>query len=248
MKSRPLIFTGILAITIASFFLLKTEQVSSAEEATPERCLTEVVDKLGDVHDEFRAHVFGSRTNENGGYSILSGGTWNRAVPGILETKERLASELVWPIVESYRVYRCHSIAVCQAMQQSFTSTEATGFSINTLGCAPRTVSRLLSCSFQQNPALNVTGQSIAQLTEQCGTLVQDSLNVERSILRMAISYDSGYRAALQLGGMIDWMQKDLPTSALAPLRDMVRLLGKLHEIPCFIGQCDQPNVEHHGL
>lgn len=200
-----------------------------------------MVSELGTVHDEFRAHIFGARSNpKGGGVTVLTGGSAAAPVKGILETKGRMSSELIAPVVESYRVLRCRSIAVCMAMQQSFGNGRSP-VAVEPLGCGAATVPRFGECRFaNSDSSLQQTQQA---LTVACATLVERSLKVERAVLTAAMSYDSGYRAALQIGGMIDWMQQDLPTAAIKPIRDMIGLLGKLHEIPCFIGQCDAPDT-----
>jgi hypothetical protein len=58
------------------------------------------------------------------------------------------------------------------------------------------------------------------------------------------VAYDSGYRSLLQLSGMVDWMLEGFPTETVKAVSDMVNMLGKLHQIPCFIGQCDNPDTE----
>ncbi len=236
----PRIFIG--AITLSSLLLLTVFRLEGANgegEASTEACRSKTVTELGNVHDEFRAHVFGARDG-----IVLTGGSMDdeQTIPGILETKGRLTSELIEPVIESYRVLRCRSIAVCKAMEQSFPGNGGVPLTIDTLGCAPQLIESYGECSLnsEQDPAMS---SNVPELIGECGRLVEKSLKAERAVLTLAFSYDSGYRAALQLGGMIDWMKEDAPTKLLEPIRGMVNMLGKLHEIPCFIGQCDNPDT-----
>ncbi len=223
---------------VVSILPVASSDVFAAIEISQQSCRTKIVEEMSTVHDEYRAHLFGSRSDMGGAFSVLTGGKSEAAHVGILETKGRLTSELIAPLVESYRVYRCHASAVCAAAGRSFGSTDPT-VTVKTLGCASETLPTYPQCNFQKNGSAADT----TAITGECQRLVVQSLAAERAVLHLAVAYDTGYRAALQLGGMIDLMQQDLPSSVLKPIRDMVSLLGKLHIIPCFIGQCDNPNT-----
>lgn len=214
------------------------EPVRSAPDVTVEGCRARVLSEMGDVRDEYRAHVFGARKVSSTRADILTGGSVKDPVKGILETKGRLTSELVSPAVESYRVLRCRMHAVCLTMQHSFDLNPNTSVQISDLGCADRSMRSYGECSFTQTA---FTGTDRSALESECGSLFTQSMKTERSVLLLAFGYDSGYRSGLQLSGMIDWFQGDFPDEVLKPIRDMVSMLGKLHEIPCFIGQCDLP-------
>ncbi len=232
---------GLLAsLGIVITFFTSNARVSSQTSASPELCRARFIEELGKVHDTYRAHVFGAREGGDDGLGVLlSGGSVSGDAigKGIFETKGRLSSELIEPIVESYRVLRCRSIAICNAMKASNKQDGETPLTIDTLGCAAETIDRYAECRKTKEDLT----MDIPHLVLECGRTVARSLAAERATLRLALSYDSGYRASLQLGGMIDWMQEDAPTAVLAPLQSMVNMLGKLHEIPCFIGQCDDP-------
>ncbi len=214
---------------------------SAQVTATKEGCRARIVDELSAAQLEYRAHVFGSRKDRDNTFTVLTGGETNAQYRGIFETQGRLTSELVWPLVESYRVLRCRSTAVCEAAKQSFGVTNQM-LNVRPIGCERQQIQSYDECSFISS-AGTAPQSDLAGVQQECGVLVGESLKAERSVLRLAVSYDSGYRAALQLGGMIDWMQEDLPSKALKPVRDMINLLGKLHEIPCFIGECDSPDT-----
>lgn len=232
--------SGLLSFALALGLLLPgASGTAQTPTASAVACRARAVNELGRVHDEFRARIFGSRFDRNGYATALTGGFVEDEHEGILETKGRLTSELVTPIVESYRAYRCRSISVCEAMKQSFQTPFP--LTIQPLGCKSLNIESFNECQFTANDKGTPAEES--QLISECGQLVETSLQAERAILKLAVAYDSGYRAALQIGGMLEWMQEDLPDNALKPVRDMINLLGKLHEIPCFIAQCDNPDA-----
>lgn len=236
---------GFLTLSVFGVFvLLQTHAAVGADEATPASCRTRIVDELGTLRDDFRAHVFGSRRYASNQFELLTGGPAAAARTGILETKGRLTSELVTPVVESYRVLQCRMNAVCNAMNQSFAVAGNTPLTLRQFGCTDGSVGSFGECSFKDRP---FTQKEFDDLAQECARLVTTSLGAERSVLTLAFSYDSGYRSMLQFAGMIDWFQGDLPRETMQPLRDMVKMLGKLHEIPCFIGQCDRPDTSAIG-
>ncbi len=241
MKIRRFITIGSGMMTLLSIVIVSSvDTVRSAPLATTTACYEQVSKAMSGVHDEFRAVVFGSREDNDGKFTVLTGGFSQAEHVGILETRERLSSELVEPTVESYRVLRCRMSAVCEAMKASYEVSGGSTLTVKQLGCSDQTGRSFDQCSFKES---GMTQQDVTNLATECKRLVIKSLETERAALHLAFSYDSGYRALLQLSGMVDWFQGDFPDEVLKPIRDMVNLLGKLHEIPCFIGQCDRPDT-----
>lgn len=201
-------------------------------------CRDFITDKLSTVHDTYRSVLFGSREDEDGKFIANTGGEVDAARKGIFETRYRETSELIWALVESYRVLRCQNLYVCEVMQKSFDNALDDAFEIDLLGCEGEVLTPYDECTFVDENLL----PDVGVLTKKCQQLVEDTLAMEQAILRLAVAYDSGYRASLQFVGMTDWMMKDFPERAFVPLRGMVNMLGKLYSIPCFMGQCDMPD------
>ncbi len=237
---KPIAIGMIATIFFGVALLSHADSVRGAPPATTSACYGQIVEAMGAVHDEFRAIVFGSREDNDGNFTVLTGGFSEEEHTGILEMKERLSSELVEPVVESYRVLQCRMSAVCEAMKRSYNVNGGTTLTVKQLGCRDQTGQSFDQCSFIES---GMTEQDVTNLVTECRGLVIRSMEAERSVLQLAFSYDSGYRALLQLSGMVDWFQGDFPDEVLKPIRDMVNLLGKMHEIPCFIGQCDRPDT-----
>lgn len=207
--------------------------------------------ELWSVRNVFRLHLYGGRKNDAGNVSVLTAGRMEPGpspIAGIFEIRGRLTSELIDPLVESYRVLRCRALEVCNVMRQS-QQYQSGNVEVRILGCAPETYTRMDECylatpatpsssASSNNPG--TTGEAAA-LTEQCGVMATGMLAEERAALFLAVGYDSGYRSLLQVSGMMDWMLEAFSTESIRGLRDMVNMLGKLHQIPCFIGQCDSP-------
>jgi hypothetical protein len=230
---------------LAMLQLIPTLAWAQTTDATENTCFTRVTQEMTEVQDEFRAHIFGSRRDKDGGFTGLAGGRTRTAVTGILETTGRFTSELVSPLVDSYRTYRCKMIAVCATMGESF-GVQGGNVDINLLGCEQERLPRYSQCFFSDADAQSGVElqTSLVRMTQQCDDLVVQTLARERAVMRLAVGYDAGYRAMLQLTGMMDWMLQGFETTTVKAVADMVNLLGKLHQIPCFIGQCDLPKTD----
>lgn len=235
--SRRLLAAAALPLLLQGALVAHAEN----EEFNVENCREQVVSALSYEHDEYRSVLFGSREDTDGTYIANTGGEVSEERVGIFERRYRDTSELIWPLVESYRVMRCRSLYVCRLMELSITKRkdENEPFNIHLLGCAPRSAEPMDMCSFGSAgglPDANV-------LTTECKQIVEETLTMEQAVLRLAVAYDSSYRGALQFVGMTDWMMKDFPKRAFLPLRAMVNMLGRLYQIPCFSGQCDLPDT-----
>lgn len=239
-----------LRLLILSALLIGTT-AHAANDRAADLCQGKMSDALLQARDEYRAHIFGARKNDVGEISILTAGrsqSVTSPVTGILETRGRLTSELIDPLVESYRVLRCRGFEICELVRQSI-QQDGGETTIHILGCAPRTLPRIQACFLPPRPegtsssAAGTPGSTTdaAVLANLCGSMVEGTLSEERAALQLAVGYDTGYRSLLQLSGMMDWMLKGFSTEAIRAVRDMVSMLGKLHQIPCFIGQCDSP-------
>ncbi len=157
---------------------------------------------------------------------------------GILETRGRLTSELVEPLVESYRTLRCRTLAVCKTLEHSLLTDESVTLeSVQTLGCEPVDPPPMQDCRLVDS----VSQVNVAELVNFCRSAVADGLAYERAALKTAVGYDAGYRALLQFSGMFDAFLEEAPVHTFLSLRQMAGLLGKLHQIPCFLGHCDLP-------
>lgn len=226
--------------------LLVFPSIVSAD--VPEACYNRVVGEMVEVHDEYRARLFGSRRDSEGNFSVLTGGTTSEEHVGVFETKGRQTSELVEPALESYRVYRCRTMAVCDVLRQSLGRPEeaVSELNVHLLGCTEQTLESYDECSLAvADDAKNDNTQSDAvRITQECDALADATLRVERSVLRLAVAYDAGYRSLLQLAGIMDWMLEAFPSQTIRAVADMVNILGKLHQIPCFIAQCDRPPTD----
>jgi hypothetical protein len=248
MNKRLLLLFGSLTILVTGVAYLRGTVGAQNNTIPPEQtCRDRIQLELTGIVYDYRAHIFGSRDALSSDISIpITGGfSFREPIEGILETRGRLTSELVAPLVESYRGLRCRALSVCSVMEQSFDELGG-DVTFAELGCPEVTVPRFDECNFRAgtDTVADDEGQSatVTMLTE-CNQLVESTLQMERAILELAVTYDAGYRSNMQLAGMHDKMMQSLSKDALTTTAGTVNILGKLHQIPCFIGQCDAPDT-----
>ncbi len=243
MKKFPRILPSLILLPITIFSvitLLPSEDVPAASETL---CREQLFIALQDEFDGYRRVVFGSTgaaLTNSGGTVLKTGGTMFKGdLAGIFETKNRLTSELIEPLTESYRTLRCRSLSVCETLERSIgAGGSANNVTVQTLGCEPIERPLFSECGLADgSPQAN-----IAELVSFCRTAVTEGLEYERTALKTAVAYDSSYRSLLQFTGMFDAFLKEAPVSTFTALRQMAGLLGKLHQIPCFSGHCDLPS------
>jgi len=248
MSKKNLLLAGFVLSALAGVASIRS--LATAQEVTREdACRNRVHYELTTAFDEYRAHLFGGIGAIEGSDIIpRTGGSVDREVTGIFETRGRLTSELVEPIVESTRVLRCRARAICAVMRESFRVPESEGIKdivITNLGCEDIEGSTFSECRITADAPIEAGLQTTElSLLRECHALVLESLAMEDAALRLAVGYDSGYRSLLQFSGMTSWMLQDLPNHAIPEMTKTINLLGKLHQIPCFTGQCDAPNVD----
>lgn len=235
----------VASLLIGVFLLFAAPQTSLAQNGSEFQCRKTISERLAEEHMYYRRALFGSTGSvvvESGsGFSVLRTGGF--APPekeyGIFETPERLTSELVEPITEAYRTFRCRSVSVCELFLKSATSETATDVTIETLGCMPLERTTMTEC-YVGDKASTIS----VNLEQFCQDVVKDTLALERRILHLAVAYDTGYRALLQFTGIFDAFLVEAPKRTFTVLREMVALLGRLHQIPCFTAHCDMPPME----
>ncbi len=229
---------------LLALILLMTWVTPTYAQPTPDTCKTQIADRMQLLQYEYRRVVFGSTGSslfdgkaavlKTGG--VFSGGTVYdyRDIPGIFGTKHRMTSELIDPATESYRVFRCKLLNMCDAVTQNIHGQPG---QVHHLGCPIESVEYFDQCDFSDENT-QVDAQDVIEF---CATAVADTLQAEKQALKLAVAYDSGYRSLVQVAGMFDFFLKEFAKSAFLPMQQMVALLGKLHQIPCFLPHCDLP-------
>ncbi len=237
-------------LVTALALLLLAPPAYAADKPDQGACFERVSKDFKAINAEYRSVLLGSRRDKDGKFAVLTGGFTDKLRVGIFETKGRESSELIDPALQSFRVYRCKMTSVCEAMSRSFGSDDKAPFPVQPLGCEEVQLSRYPECYFGGTDPNTTTEAdasdqlSVLDMVTACTQFVDDSVQSEAAVLRLIVGYDAGYRSLLQFAGMMDWMMEGFPEQTIRAIADMVNLLGKLHQIPCYIGQCDLPSTE----
>ncbi len=212
--------------------------------ASKTACEEKMIRSLIDERDRYRMVVFGSR-KDGSTFRTLLGDNAPEEQKGIFETPKRLTSELVAPLAESYRSLHCQLASVCTLTLASFDTKDPT-VRASLLGCIDVERPRYQECSLSNDngTSSDIDQAAIIDIQSECERLVRDTLSAEKALLKTAVSYDSGYRSLLQTSGILDTAITEAETKNLRPLQRLVNSLGRLHQIPCFISQCDHPSEE----
>ncbi len=245
MRSR-FVSLALLVLMLGNTSFVFAQNTYSVPPTNPaaheETCKEQVTNRLSAVIDEYHQILYGST-----GASLTSdqqtvlrlGGT--RPPPdkaGIFETKGRMTSELIPPLLESYRVLRCNMRSVCEQLKGTLeTGKSPEQMKVEPLGCLERELPGMSLCTYTGNRSI-IHEQ---ELNAYCTDVMNKTLPAERSALTLAVAYDANYRSNVQTIGMFDSFLKLLPVYLFRPLQQMVGLLGKIHQVPCFLTQCDMP-------
>ena len=164
---------------------------------------------------------------------------------GIFETKKALTSELIPPLLQSFRAFRCRVEAMCKAVSLSIPQSgdDVEDFTISTPGCMAFTMPPVEACMLGAEKDADGTFAHTADeavARTYCLHVGKQLLEQESDVLKLAVSYDAAYRSLLQFAGHFDLFMEEFRVSLLTPIRQAVSLLGQLQRIPCFISQCDE--------
>lgn len=227
-------------------------------------CAESVYVRLGQEERLYRSVLFGLSTAEempiNGTLIDKEGDTWiktsentwlspenkdltwsdatmeeQRDTParrGILETQKALSSELLPSILQTVRATQCRMEAVCEtALASGKEKADSEEVKVQPAGCIEFTMPIFDSCRVSDLNSFNQGG---------CTTQVQLILARETKMLELLFAYDASYRSLMQLAGTFEGFLSDFRFPLLQPLWQMVRTLGQLDNLPCFLAECNE--------
>lgn len=151
---------------------------------------------------------------------------------GILETQKALSSELLPSILQTVRATQCRMEAVCEtALSSGKQKADVEEIKVQPAGCIEFTMPIFDACRVSDLQDFNQGG---------CTTQVQLILARETKMLELLFAYDASYRSLMQLAGTFEGFLSDFRFPLLQPLWQMVRTLGQLDNLPCFLAQCNE--------
>lgn len=153
---------------------------------------------------------------------------------GIFDITHALTSELIPPITQSARAFRCRLENICLAASLS-EGAKGDTVTAQAPGCLPQTFAKITACTTAANEGLVTLAQGLIL----CRNDATELLIRETDLLRAAVAYDASYRSLLQFTGKFDSFLLQVDTNVIPLLRDAVGMLQKLGSLPCFLSECN---------
>jgi len=157
---------------------------------------------------------------------------------GIFDTRQRMSSELVPYITQSYRSLECRLEAICEllALSEPHKEHSPQTVTVKVFGCGDMPAKTLPECHLESNPTQLTTQGDIHQY---CQTMIATIRKRETQIAKLVMEYDAGYRSILQLSGIMRGFLGEMRGTVLGSLRGATDLITTFSRVPCFIGSCD---------
>lgn len=156
-----------------------------------------------------------------------------RARRGILETRKAMTSELIPPILQVVRAAQCRMRSTCLLIKEARDPKNWGGMGVKVYspGCKEFEANSIDACFTTDISSIDAG---------TCDATVDMIMDREMKMLELALSYDAAYRSLLQFSGTFEGFLDDFRFPLLQPLWQMVRAVGALDDLPCFISQCDE--------
>jgi hypothetical protein len=150
---------------------------------------------------------------------------------GIVEWRKTPTSDLIPSMVQSFRALQCKLQAVCLASTASQSAGDKETVKVQPDGCLEFEIKTMTAC---QTPNFGQAGAG------SCNTVSDAILAREEKMLQLIVSYDAAYRTLLQFSGTFEGFLADFRFPLLDPIWQMVRTMGALDNLSCFLAQCNE--------
>ena len=153
---------------------------------------------------------------------------------GIFEMKRATTSDLIPPVIQTFRAFQCRLRAVCMAADQAqmkLDPPDKKTISVQPEGCIAFDEPVFSACTDNTQVVASFTG---------CDDAINGVLAQETQILVLLTTYDSAYRTLLQFQGTFEGFLSSFRFALIDPLWQTVRVIGQMSHLPCFLSQCDE--------
>lgn len=178
--------------------------------------------------------------------------------PGILETQEALTSDLLPPILQSFRAFQCRVTAVCKAASlavqwpagdesiqergkdEPTTALDNDFLSVDITGCLDLEVHLPRSCQPTPRTTFLKSYMDAAVVRTYCQPTAQSLLQYEEAQLSFLAHYDAAHRTLRQFAGYLEPFLASVRFPFLSPIRQDAQFFNTWNRIPCFLPFCAQ--------
>jgi|GEM_PF-2469802 len=177
----------------------------------------------------------------------------SNAGKGIFQTQKASTSELIPPLLQSMRAFKCRLAAVCRSVELSLGTpadwdpSEAQELVDDVEGCEPLPFKLMTSCQFQTSDgqnAANATPLLEAIARNYCEPLVERTIAYQEAQLKFLVHEDGANRSIRQLAGYLDPLLEAVRFPLLTPLRQSSTFLNQFSRVPCFLSYCVEKQDE----
>ncbi|MDD4319596.1 MAG: hypothetical protein PHW10_04720 [Candidatus Peribacteraceae bacterium] len=158
---------------------------------------------------------------------------------GILQTQRALTSDIIPPLLQSFRAFQCRALTVCEAADKATGSPKKDGdsasqSSLQAIGCRPMDPAPLPLC----RPTPVWTFVDTVAMRSYCAPVAEELIRYEESLLGYLAHEDAAHRSLRQFGGNFEPILRMLDFSFLTPLDQASQFLGRFSRLPCFLPYC----------
>ena len=167
---------------------------------------------------------------------------------GIMETQKANTSDLLPPLLQSFRAFQCRIESICGLVEQSISKkkSQTDPVKVHLPGCKEITFEPLLSCQLAAEDAPGKTAayptiSDEAFIRSYCSPVAQKMIDYHESQLSYLAHYDAAHRSIRQLAGYLDPLIDALSFPLLTPLRQIATFFSNWSRVPCFLSYCANP-------
>ncbi len=167
---------------------------------------------------------------------------------GIFETQRASTSDLIPPLLQSMRAFKCRLAAVCESVNISLKTPkngESTVDEVAVPGCEPLPFTPYPGCQLSQSSDAGATATAFDAdtLLSYCRPVAAKFVAYEEAQMRFLAHYDGAHRSLRQLGGFLEPLLEAVKFPLLNPLRQAVTFLSQWANVPCFLSYCADTNA-----
>lgn len=156
---------------------------------------------------------------------------------GILESQQALTSDLLPPILQSFRAFQCRAAAACEGIGRVAASGEASTetMQITIPGCETLPVKPVQSC--RPSPLIN-DWNDLSVIRAHCDPVMRTMVRYQEAQLAFLTHEDAAHRTLRQFAGYLEPMLQRLRFPFVSPLRQVADFLNRWSHVPCFLPYC----------
>jgi hypothetical protein len=159
--------------------------------------------------------------------------------PGLLEAQQAVTSDLIPPLLQSFRAFQCRIAAECAGADEALrrASGDSGGpFTAEAPGCVTLPVTLPQDCI--ASPLFSLNAFTDPALRNYCGSTGDRLVRYQEQQLLMLAHYDGTHRSLRQFVGYIEPLLDVVSFPFLPPLQEAAQFLEEWNRVPCFQPFC----------